>query len=98
MEASPVDSEQRYKLRMVLVQAVVHDRHMIGALKFSIAGTQSGQTLDLSLKDLAVDGTTEDLAYTFRYFQELSGRFQVPEGVELDAVDVEAESGGRNRY
>ncbi|MED5534509.1 MAG: DUF6776 family protein [Pseudomonadota bacterium] len=89
LEVSPVDSEQRYKLHMILIQAGVHDQSMAGALKFSIAGTQSGQTLDLSLKDLAVDGTTEDLVYTFRYFQELEQEVILPIGFEPYRIDVE---------
>ena len=89
LEVSPVDSEQRYKLHMVLIQAGVHDQLVTGIVKFNIAGTQSGQTLDLSLKDLAVDGTTEDLVYTFRYFQSLEQELILPVGFEPDWVNVE---------
>ena len=89
LEVSPADSEQRYTLRVVLVQAIVHDRPVAGVVRFSIAGTQDGQPVDLDLRDLAVDGEAEDLAYAFRYFQDLEQELIFPVGFEPDRVDVE---------
>ena len=89
LEVSPADAEQRYTLRMVLVQAIIHDRRVAGTVRFNIAGTRYGQPVDLDLSDLAVDGEADDLAYAFRYFQDLEQELILPVGFEPDRVDVE---------
>ena len=89
LEVSPADAEQRYTLRMVLVQAIIHDRRVAGTVRFNIAGTRYGQPVDLDLSDLAVDGEVDDLAYAFRYFQDLEQELILPVGFEPDRVDVE---------
>lgn len=89
LEVSSVDSAQRYKLRVVLAQAIVQDQLVTGIVKFNIAGTQDGQMLDLDLRDLAPDGDTDDLTYTFRYFQSLEQELILPVGFEPDWVNVE---------
>ena len=89
LEVSPADAEQRYTLRMVLVQAIIHDRRVAGTVRFNIAGTRYGQPVDLELSDLAVDGEADDLAYAFRYFQDLEQELILPVGFEPDRVDVE---------
>ena len=45
--------------------------------------------LDLDLRDLAPDGDTDDLTYTFRYFQSLEQELILPVGFEPDWVNVE---------
>ena len=74
---------------MVLAQAIIQDQLVTGIVKFNIAGTQDGQILDLNLRDLAPDGGTDDLTYTFRYFQSLEQELILPVGFEPDWVNVE---------
>lgn len=89
LEVSPADSEQRYTLRVVLVQAIIHERKVAGTVKFKIAGTRDGQPTQLALSDLAPDGSTGDLAYAFRYFQDLEQELTLPAGFEPDRIEVE---------
>lgn len=89
LEVSPADAEQRYTLRMVLVQAIIHDRRVSGTVRLNVAGTRDGQPMDLDLGDLAPDGAPDDLAYAFRYFQDLEREFVLPVGFEPDRLDVE---------
>lgn len=89
LEVSPADAEQRYTLRMVLVQAIIHDRRVSGTVRLNVAGTRDGQPMDLDLGDLAPDGAPDDLAYAFRYFQNLEREFVLPVGFEPDRLDVE---------
>ena len=71
LEVSAGDSEQRYTLRMVLVQAISQDLRVAGVVRFNIAGTRDGQPVELDLGDLVADDSIDDLAYAFRYFQDL---------------------------
>ncbi len=89
LEVSPADSEQRYTLRMVLIQAIIHDRRVAGVVTFNIAGTRYGQPVELELGDLAADGADDDLAYAFRYFQDFERELILPVGFEPNRVDVE---------
>ena len=89
LEVSPADSEQRYTLRMVLVQAIIHDRRVAGIVRFNIAGTRHGQPMELALRELAAEGDGDDLAYAFRYFQDFERELILPVGFVPDRVDVE---------
>jgi len=89
LEVSPADAEQRYTLRMVLVQAIIHDRRVSGTVRLNVAGTRDGQPMELDLGELAADGAADDLAYAFRYFQDLERELILPVGFEPDRLDVE---------
>jgi len=89
LEISPADSEQRYTLRMVLVQAIIQARPVAGVVRFHIAGTRGGEALELDLEDLTPDEAAGELAYAFRYFQGLEQELVFPVGFEPDRVDVE---------
>ncbi len=96
MVLQPDDENGFYRYRLVLVQAGDNRNYLSGDISLTLRGSREGEPFSRKGTDWLEDGS--ETRFRFRYFQELSGRFQVPEGVELDAVDVEAESGGRNRY
>lgn len=96
MVLQPDDEAGSYRYRVVLVQAGDNRNYLSGDISLTLRGTRDGEPFTLTGSDWLADGS--ETRFRFRYFQELSGRFQVPEGVELEAIDVEAESGGRNRY
>ena len=85
----PADREQRFTLRMVLVQAIIHDRRVAGVVKLKLLGTQNGEPRELDMGDLTVDGESGELAYAFRYFQDFEQDLVLPPGFEPDQVDVE---------
>ncbi len=89
LEVSAGDSEQRYTLRMVLVQAISQDLRVAGVVRFNIAGTRDGQPVELDLGDLVADDSIDDLAYAFRYFQDLEEELVLPVGFEPNRIDVE---------
>nr|WP_287962789.1 DUF6776 family protein [Alcanivorax sp.] len=96
MVLQPDDENGFYRYRVVLVQAGDNRNYLSGDISLTLRGSREGESFSRNGTDWLEDGS--ETRFRFRYFQELSGRFQVPEGVELEAVDVEAESGGRNRY
>ncbi len=96
MVLQPEDKSGYYRYRLVLVQAGDNRNYLSGDISLALRGSRDGESFSLNGTDWLEDGS--ETRFRFRYFQELNGRFQVPEGVELEAIDVEAESGGRNRY
>lgn len=89
LEIAPADSERRYTMRLVLVQAIGHSRQVAGTVKLQIDGTRDGQMASLDLADLIAPSASFDSAYQFRYFQTLETEFVLPVGFEPDRIQVE---------
>ncbi len=76
-------------MRLVLVQAIKQDRRVSGVVKLNVHGEQAGQDLSLALPELVAEGESGELAYSFRYFQDLERQLVLPEGFAPDRVDLE---------
>jgi hypothetical protein len=89
LEVSPSDGEGRYVMRLLLVQAIVHNRRVSGAVKLQLEGAQDGQTAAFDAAELVVPGEPYDMDYEFRYFQGLETELALPVGFEPQRVTVE---------
>ncbi len=89
LEVAPADSERRYVLRIVLVQAIIHDRRVAGVVRLNVMGKRGGEVVELGLGDLVAEGAPGELSYGFRYFQGLQQELVLPVGFEPDRVTVE---------
>jgi hypothetical protein len=89
LEVLPSDSEGRYLVRLLLVQAIVHSRRVSGAVKLQLEGSQNGQTTAFDAAELVAPGSPYDMAYEFRYFQGLETELALPPGFEPQRVTVE---------
>ncbi|MGB1466761.1 MAG: DUF6776 family protein, partial [Alcanivorax nanhaiticus] len=92
----PTEKEGEYSYKVVLVQSGDNRNYLSGDISLTLRGSRDGQAIKLSGSDWLNDGS--ETRFRFRYFQELNGRFSLPEGVEITALDVDAESDGRNSY
>jgi hypothetical protein len=88
-EASPSDGESRYLVRLLLVQAIVHNRRVAGAVKLQLEGMQDGQTASFDAAELVAQGQSYDMDYEFRYFQGLETELALPVGFEPQRMTVE---------
>ena len=89
LSVTPTDSERRYALRLVVVQAIVHSRRVSGTVKLHLEGVQDGQMTLLDASDLVPDRASYDMAYEFRYFQGLECELTLPIGFEPGRIRVE---------
>jgi hypothetical protein len=89
LDALPADAENRYLLRLVLVQAIVHSRKVSGVVKLQLEGTRDGQTTSFDAVELAANRSDYDMDYEFRYFQGLECELTLPVGFEPARVNVE---------
>ena len=83
-----------YSFSLVLTQAGGKEQVARGSVRLVLEGREDGVPRRLALNELTPDGTA-DIAYRFRYFQNLSGELQlperfVPERVVLKAVPTSA--------
>jgi hypothetical protein len=79
LEVLPSDREGRYVMRLLLVQAIVHNRRLAG----------TGQMVSFDAAELVVPGEPYDMAYEFRYFQGLETELALAPGFEPQRVTVE---------
>ncbi|NNC78300.1 MAG: hypothetical protein HKN77_10085 [Woeseiaceae bacterium] len=89
-------SEREYQVRLVLIQAMKHDRKVSGNVKLSIAGRQNGVEKQYSYGELLPADAEPDWAFSFRYFQDFDRVVVLPDGFSPETVTVEVESRTRS--
>jgi hypothetical protein len=89
LEILPEDSEQRHILRLILVQAIVHNQRVKGSVRVRLSGTLGAELAEFDLEQLVGEGERHDLAYDFRYFQSIEQALTLPIGFEPATVEVE---------
>lgn len=67
-----------HHFKIVLTQSGKSDSVVEGEVKMHLKGVLKGKEKQLALEDIRVAGTPK-LSYKFRYFEELSGSFSLPE-------------------
>lgn len=82
-----------YRFEMVLIQSVREESRIAGTAEVRISGTQGGKPQSYPLSSLITDGE-KNLVFSFKYFEEFSGDFKLPQGfkplkasVTLDPAD-----------
>lgn len=83
-----------YGYRVVLTQVGDNRHYQSGSMTMSLSGRRDGEPVSLNGSEVLADGA--ETRFRFRYFQELTGRLALPEGVEPDQIVIEAVPTGRN--
>lgn len=73
---SEADQNGYYGYSIMVTQMVDKRRFVSGTMQISIAGQQEGKDVVIPVK---LSGNISDIKFRFRYFQELTGRFVLPE-------------------
>jgi TolA-binding protein len=89
LELRPTEGERAFLLHLVLVQAITHDRRVSGTVSFSFTGSVDGEPVRYNIADLVAGDAQGDLAYAFRYFQDLQRQLVLPDAFEPDEVLME---------
>lgn len=88
LRVEPNASEHSWRFRLVLIQAMQHDRQASGVARLTVAGTRDGLPHRVALAEVG-EFEPDGIAYDFRYFQEFDGDILLPEGFEPARVEVE---------
>lgn len=86
---APTDAEQRHTLRLILVQAIVHNQRVKGSVKVRLNGMLGAEPAVFDLAELVTESETQEIAYDFRYFQSIEQALVLPAGFEPATVEVE---------
>jgi cell division protein FtsB len=89
-------AEREYNIRLVLVQAMQHDRKVSGNVKLTIDGDQDGVETTYEYAQLLPEDAKEAWAFSFRYFQDFDRQVVLPDGFTPERVNIEVESRTRS--
>ena len=84
--------EREFNLRLVLVQAMKHDRKVSGSVALTIEGSEGGTAKSYALEDLLPEDADRSWPFSFRYFQDFDRQIILPDGFTPERVRVEVRS------
>jgi len=88
--------EREFKLRLVLVQAMKHDRKVSGTVAMTVEGNEGGEAKSYALTDLLSPDENKDWPFSFRYFQDFDRQIVLPDGFTPERILVEVRSRTRS--
>lgn len=89
-------AEREFNLRLVLVQAMQHDRKVSGNVSLIVEGSQNGVETSYTLTQLIPAQADKGWAFSFRYFQDFDRQLVLPEGFTPERIRVEVRSKTRS--
>ena len=84
--------EREFNLRLVLVQAMKHDRKVSGNVALTVEGSEGGETRSYALTELLPADADKAWPFSFRYFQDFDRLIVLPDGFTPERVRVEVRS------
>ena len=90
------DSERVYKVRLVLVQSLKHDRKVSGDVSLSIAGEEGGVEATYEYGQLLPDDGDSNWPFSFRYFQDFDREIVLPDGFTPERITIQVRSRTRS--
>ena len=90
------NEERQFSLRLVLVQAMKHDRKVSGDVAMTIEGVEDGEATSYALTELLPPDAEKAWPFSFRYFQDFDRQIVLPDGFTPERVRVEVRSRTRS--
>lgn len=88
--------EREFNLRLVLVQAMKHDRKVSGDVALSVEGSENGEARTYTLTELLPADADVAWPFSFRYFQDFDRQIVLPDGFTPERIIVEVRSRTRS--
>jgi cell division protein FtsB len=89
-------AEREFNVRLVLVQAMQHDRKVSGDVSLSVEGSQDGVETIYLFDQLIPAEADKGWAFSFRYFQDFDRQLVLPDGFTPERIRVEVRSKTRS--
>lgn len=90
LNIKPMGSQSQYRYKLVLIQALKHDRTIRGQARFEVSGLQAGKDTVLKFPRPA----EKKLSLSFRYFQDLEGKILLPRNFQPREIKVRVTTTG----
>ena len=96
IELSQVHNGNRFKYKLVLTQVADNSDMIKGTIKMSLLGTRQGARETVPFDRIARDWAGSDGApFNFRFFQNIRGELDIPDGFVPEQIEVIAQARGR---
>ncbi|WP_020406085.1 DUF6776 family protein [Hahella ganghwensis] len=94
MELHKARGERRFQYKLVLTQVADNNSYIQGLVAVNLIGSLKNKKEILPLRDVA---GAEDLGvkFRFRYFQDIAGELELPEGFAPEQIQVVAQASGK---
>ncbi len=89
-------AEREFNLRLVLVQAMKHDRKVSGDVALTVEGSERGEAKTYALTELLPPEAEKAWPFSFRYFQDFDRQLVLPDGFTPERIHVEVRSKTRS--
>ena len=89
-------AEREYTIRLVLVQAMKHDRKVSGDVNLTVDGIEAGKEKSYTYGQLMPEDADREWPFSFRYFQDFDRQLVLPDGFTPERVNVKVESKTRS--
>lgn len=90
LNIEPVSGKTKYKYKLVLIQALKHDRTIRGRARLEVSGLQAGKDAMLRFPTVR----QKALTVNFRYFQDVEGKIDLPDNFLPKNVKVKVTTSG----
>jgi hypothetical protein len=94
-QLDPGRMEHHWDFRLTLIQVGNNKSYISGVVAVNLIGTRQGEQEVIALRDVSEQIEDLGVKFRFRYFQDVEGTLQIPEGFEPLEVQVVARAGGR---
>lgn len=89
-------AEREFNVRLVLVQAMKHDRKVSGNVHLTVQGMENGVDTTYAYTQLLPEQAEKVWAFSFRYFQDFDRQLVLPDGFIPESIRVEVRSRTRS--
>lgn len=89
-------AEREFNVRLVLVQAMKHDRKVSGNVLLTVQGMENGVDTTYAYTQLLPEQAEKAWAFSFRYFQDFDRQLVLPDGFIPESIRVEVRSRTRS--
>ncbi len=89
-------AEREFNVRLVLVQAMKHDRKVSGNVHLTVQGMENGVDTTYAYTQLRPAQAEKVWAFSFRYFQDFDRQLVLPDGFIPESIRVEVRSRTRS--
>ena len=95
-QISSSDISHNYHFRLTLIQAGKQSRYLKGNVGIQLNGLLNGKKTEYNFKELG-SFENKQFDFQFKYFQNIQGFIQLPEGFKANKVSISAKTIGRSK-
>ncbi|MEX2963967.1 DUF6776 family protein [Microbulbifer sp. TYP-18] len=89
---------RRFQYKLLVQQSTMRHSVVTGQATFTVVGDQNGEPMRYPLSELSLQVDNEKIPLRFKYFQNIEGELQLPEGFVPEGVELSLKSSGRKGF